>query len=81
MEERRLGKLEATLGLSLLAALLIALGGAYIYQLDAPVPIVPPDPNWRSAQTVPAPTSPVQQTAYRPEWLSSQGEEQATFAR
>jgi hypothetical protein len=72
MEERRLGKLEATVGLSLLVALLAALGWAYIYQLDTPVKVTPPDPNWASAQVTHPGDSPVERTAYRPEWLTSQ---------
>jgi hypothetical protein len=72
MEERRLGKLEATLGLSIIVALLVALGFAYIYQLDSPVKVTPPDPNWASAQMRQPGESPVERTAYRPEWLSSQ---------
>ena len=72
MEERRLGKLEATLGLSLLVALLVALGFAYVYQLDTPVKVTPPDPNWASAQAKQSVESPAARTAYRPEWLTSQ---------
>lgn len=74
MEERALGKLEASLGLSLLAALLVGLVSAYVYQLDAPVPITQPDPNWRSAQVEPMSHTAVEQTSYRPEWLSSESD-------
>jgi hypothetical protein len=76
MEERALGKLEATLGLSFLAVLVGGLAWAYVYQLDAPVPVTQPDPNWRSAQVEPVPDTAVKQTSYRPEWLSSESEEQ-----
>lgn len=77
MEERSLGKLEATLGLSLLAALLVGLIWAYVFQLDTPVPVTPPDPNWMSAQIEPAPDTALKQMAYRPEWLSSESDQSA----
>jgi hypothetical protein len=64
--------LEATVGLSLLVALLAALGWAYIYQLDTPVKVTPPDPNWASAHRSQPDETAVERTAYRPEWLSSQ---------
>jgi hypothetical protein len=81
VEERPLGKLEATLGLSLLAALVVALGWAYVYQLDAPVPATPTDPNWVSAQTIPRNDTAIEQTAYRPEWLSSQDDDRRADVR
>lgn len=83
IEERRLSKTEASLGLSLIAALLVALGGAYVYQLDEPTPVTPPDPNWVSAHPAPPAKTAVEQTAYRPEWLPPRGDEQPpqTFAR
>jgi hypothetical protein len=81
MEERPLGKLEATLGLSLLTALVVALGWAYVYQLDAPVAATPPDPDWVSAQTIPRSDTAVEQTAYHPEWLSSQDDDRRDVFR
>ncbi len=84
IEDQRLSKTEASLGISLIAALLVALGGAYVYQLDEPTPVTPPDPNWVSAQpALPSKSaSAVEQTAYRPEWLPPQGDEQPqTFVR
>lgn len=81
MEERALGKLEASLGLSLIAALLVGLVWAYVFQLDAPVPVTQPDPNWRSAQVEPVPDAAVKQTAYRPEWLSSESDEPQQLVR
>ncbi|MGD9633468.1 MAG: hypothetical protein AB7G28_15460 [Pirellulales bacterium] len=81
MEERRLGKMEATFGLSLLAALLAGLGWAYVHQLDASVPATRPDPNWVSAQPKSPSDGAVQQTAYRPEWLSTEGDASPAAAR
>jgi hypothetical protein len=78
MEERALGKLEATLGLSFLGALVAGLAWAYVYQLDAPVTITQPDPNWRSAQVQPVTDTAVKQTAYRPEWLTSESDQRPT---
>ena len=69
IEERRLSKIEASLGLSLIAGLLVALGGAYVYQLDEPPPVTPPDPNWVSATPIAPASTAVEQTASRPEWL------------
>jgi hypothetical protein len=82
-EERRLSKTEASLGLSLIASLLIALGGAYVYQFDKPTPITSTDPNWVSAQPAAPSSNAVEQTAYRPEWLPQQGDDSPprTFAR
>lgn len=81
IEERRLSKTEAGLGLSLIAGLLVALGVAYVYQLDSPPPVTPPDPNWVSAQPAPVTTA-VEQTAYRPEWLPARSDNPPqTFAR
>lgn len=81
MEERRLGKMEATLGVSLLAVLLVALGWAYVHQLDAPVPAAQPDPNWVSVPPRPSTDTTVRQTADRPEWLSTQGDDSTTVTR
>jgi hypothetical protein len=81
IEERRLTKTEASLGLTLIGGLLIALGCAYVYQLDSPPPVTPPDPNWVSAQPAPAATA-IEQTAYRPEWLNAESETaEAKFVR
>jgi hypothetical protein len=81
IEERRLTKTEASLGLTLIGGLLIALGCAYVYQLDSPPPVTPPDPNWVSAQPASAKTA-IEQTAYRPEWLSAESEAaEAKFVR
>jgi len=81
MDKHALGKLEASLGLSLLAALLVGLVWAYIHQLDAPVPITQPDPNWRSAQVEPVPDTSVRQISYRPEWLSSESDSPPSTVR
>ncbi len=70
MEERRLSKVEACLGLGLLAGLLVALVGVYVYRYDQPPPIAPVDPHWTSAQPAAAASPPVEQTSGRPEWLS-----------
>jgi hypothetical protein len=74
-EERRLSKMEASLGLTLIAGLLAALGFAYVHQLDTPPPATLPDPNWVSAQATPPAKTAVERTAYRPEWLPSQTDE------
>ena len=71
-EERQLSKTEASLGLSLIAALLVGLGGAYVYQLDSPPAVTTPDPNWVSQQPAAPSTTAIEQTAYRPLWLPSQ---------
>lgn len=72
-EERRLSKTEASLGLSLIGGLLVTLAAAYIHQLDAPVPVHPFDPDRRAAEAAAdGPSTAVERTAYRPEWLSSQ---------
>ncbi len=60
------------MGLTLIAALLAGLGWAYVVQLDDPVAVVPPDPNWVSAQPSARSGAAIEQTAYRPEWLSPQ---------
>jgi len=70
MEERRLSKVEACLGLGLLAGLLAVLVGAYVYRYDQPPPVTPVDPHWTSAQPAAAVRSPVEQNSDRPEWLS-----------
>ena len=84
-EERRLGKLEATLGLTLIAGLLVVLVGVYVYRLDEPPPVTPPDPNWVSSQpAAPANTTQqqtVEQTSYRPVWLTPQGDEPPIYTR
>lgn len=74
MEQRALGKLEASLGLSLIAALLVVLGGVYVHQLDEPAPVAPPRPSQPSAHAVAPAGTAVEPTAYRPEWLPPQGE-------
>jgi hypothetical protein len=81
MEERAIGKLEATLGLSFLAALVGGFAWAYVSQLDAPVPVTQPDPKWRSVQVQPVTDTAVKQTAYRPEWLTSESEQRPTVER
>lgn len=68
MEERRLSKLEASLGLALLAGLLAGLVGAYVYRFDQP-PATPPAPPWISKEPAAAAKLPVEQTSYRPEWI------------
>lgn len=75
IEERRLSKTEATLGLSLIAVLLVGLVCAYIVQLDEPVAAVPLDPQWESAQSTARSSTAIEQTAYRPTWLSPQSDE------
>jgi hypothetical protein len=67
-DERSLSKIEACFGLGLLASLLAALVGAYVYRYDQPPPIAPPDPHWTLAQPAAAASSPVEQ----PQWLSLQ---------
>ena len=82
-EERRLSKTEASLGLSLIAGLLVALGFAYVYQLDTPPPVdaARSELGLGTAAMPPAKTA-VERTAYRPEWLSSQSDEPTpTFVR
>ena len=74
-EERQLSKTEAGLGLTLIAALLAGLGWAYVFQLDTPPPVTPPDPNWVSTQPAAPASTAIEQTAYRPEWLSPQTEQ------
>jgi hypothetical protein len=82
IEERRLSKTEASLGLTLIAALLLGLGWAYVYQLDEPAPLTPADPHWAAAKPAAVTSTAIEQTAYRPEWLSPQGDEPpATFLR
>lgn len=80
-EERQLSKTEAGLGLSLIAALLVGLGWAYVFQLDTPPAVTPPDPHWISQQHAANSTTAIEQTAYRPEWLSAQSDQPlpATF--
>jgi hypothetical protein len=73
-EERRLGKVEACFGLGLLAVLLAALVGAYVYRYDQPPPITPLDPHWTSTQPAAEPGPPVGQTSDRPDWLSPQNQ-------
>ncbi len=70
-EERQLSKTEASLGLTLIAALLVGLGGAYVFQLDTPPAVATPEPNWVSQQPAQPSNSAVEQTAYRPEGLST----------
>jgi len=72
MEERPLSKMEACLGLSLLAGLLAVLVGVYVYRYDQPPPVVPLDPQWSSAQSAAAATPLASETSDRPEWLSPQ---------
>jgi len=69
-EERHLSKVEASLGLTLLAGLLAVLVGVYVYRFDQPTSAAPRDPHRVSAQPAAAASSPVEQTAYRPEWLA-----------
>ena len=77
-EERQLSKTEASLGLAFLAVLLCGLGWAYVNQLDAPPTVTKPDPNWAAAKAEIRQDRAVERTAYRPEWLSSQSEEQSS---
>lgn len=74
-EERNLSKTEAGLGLTFLAVLLAGLGWAYVHQLDAPPPVTPNDPNWAAAKAEIRRDREIEQTAYRPEWLSSQNDD------
>lgn len=83
-EERRLSTTEAILGLTLIAGLLLALVGAYIYRFDAETPIVPSDPNWAAAEPAPstrAAQQPVEQVSYRPIWLAPQGNAEQAVTR
>lgn len=83
-EERRLSTTEAILGLTLIAGLLLALVGAYIYRFDEETPIVPHDPNWATAgPALPARAAqqPVEQVSYRPVWLQPQGSAEQAVAR
>jgi hypothetical protein len=75
IEERHLSKTEAALGLTLIGALLIGLVCAYIHQLDEPAAAVPLDRQWESAQSTARSSTAIEQTAYRPAWLSPQSEE------
>jgi hypothetical protein len=80
-DERDLSKTEACLGLTLIAGLLVTLVGVYVYRLDAPTPVTTPDPNWVTARpNLPSP-APVQQTAYRPQWLGSEGQQAEAYQR
>ncbi len=71
-EERCLSKTEACLGLTLLAGLLVALVGVYVYRCDQSPSIAPLDPHWTTAQPAAATSLPIGQTSDRPEWLSPQ---------
>jgi hypothetical protein len=76
-DERRLSTTEAILGLTLIAGLLLALVGAYIYRFDEETPVVSSDPNWATTEPAPPPRSaqqPVEQVSYRPVWLAPQNE-------
>jgi len=77
-EERQLSKTEAGLGLTFLAVLLAVLGWAYVHQLDAPPTVTKPDPNWAAAKEDIRRDNAVERTAYRPQWLSPENDEQAT---
>jgi hypothetical protein len=78
-EERRLSKVEACLGLSLLAGLLVVLVGVYVYRCDQRPPITPPDPHWSSGQPAAAVSSAISHVSDRPEWLSPQNQPQAVM--
>jgi hypothetical protein len=76
-DERRLGTTEAILGLTLIAGLLLALVGAYIYRFDGEMPVVPSEPNWAARGSAPPARSaqqPVEQVSYRPVWLAPQND-------
>jgi hypothetical protein len=83
-DERSLSTTEAILGLTLIAGLLLALVGAYIYRFDEETPIVPNDPNWAAAEPdLPARSAqqPVEQVSYRPVWLAPQNEAEQAVTR
>ena len=83
-DERRLSTTEAIFGLTLIAGLLLALVGAYIYRFDEETPVVPNDPNWAAAGPVPPAHSahrPVEQVSYRPVWLAPQNDAEQAITR
>lgn len=83
-EERRLSTTEAILGLTLIAGLLLALVGAYIYRFDSETPIVSSDPDWATsepAEPTRAAQQPVEQVSYRPVWLAPQGDAEQAVTR
>lgn len=84
-DERRLSTTEAILGLTLIAGLLLALVGAYIYRFDEESPIVPNDPDWATAAEPASPAraaqQPVEQVSYRPVWLAPQNEAEQAVTR
>ena len=81
IEERRLSKTEARLGLSLIAGLLVALGCVVVDRLrDAPT-ATHAGTEALAAQPAEPTAAAVQQTSYRPEWLPPQDPRQPTLIR
>jgi len=83
-DERRLSTTEAILGLTLIAGLLLALVGAYIYRFDEEDPVAPSNPSWATSEPAPPARSaqqPVEQVSYRPVWLPPAGEAEQAVSR
>ncbi len=73
-KERNFSRTEACLGLTLLAGLLATLLGVYLLRFEEPTPVTPPELNWAASRPIDPPSEPIQQTAYRPQWLAPASE-------
>jgi hypothetical protein len=76
-KERQLGKFEASVGLSLIACLLVALGAAIVYRIRDEAPPVADRVSGVGNVPVEPTAIDVQQTSYQPAWLPSSDKQPA----